>query len=194
MGFDFFVITRLRSQSHFKFPVETSDYYFGLNSSAKFNLFNQNFSSRLRFAHISSHVVDGLADSITLYKTPFVYSREFIDLSLALQYSFLRPYIGFWYVFSTKPKNVSKINPEIGFDFDYKLCDKFSLVGGYDFKVLGVNDVSAGANSAQIGIKAFGDKDYGISLNYYYFAGRSIHGMFYDEKDKYSAIGFEIKY
>lgn len=194
LGFDFFIITRLRSQSNFKFPVETSDYFFGLNSTSKFKLFGENMSARLRFAHISSHLVDGLADSLTFRKEPFVYSREFIDLTFAWDLTNFRPYLGATYIYSTKPKNISAIIPQLGFDFDYKFCSNLSAIGGYDFKLIGVSDVFAGSNAMQVGVKLNTEKSFGISLNYYYFSGRSIHGMFYDSKDNYSAIGFELIY
>ncbi|HYF01921.1 MAG TPA: hypothetical protein VEC36_00985, partial [Patescibacteria group bacterium] len=95
-GVDFYTFTRLRSEGNFKFPVETSDYYFGVNFSSSSLRDSKKYydeesdrtyevgfkpSLRLRLAHISSHLVDGLADtSGKLEKKPFVYSREFADL------------------------------------------------------------------------------------------------------------------
>jgi hypothetical protein len=109
-GTDFFTYTHLRSEGNFKFPVETSDYFFGINFSAKKSLEDIELSSRLRIAHISSHLVDGYAYKDRFYKEPFVYSREFSDLVLAAKYSGLRGYFGWQVLFSKIPKNFSLNN------------------------------------------------------------------------------------
>lgn len=211
---EFMTWTRLRSQSNFKFPVESSDYYFGLNYTfiAEVNE-NQSFDGRFRFAHISSHIVDGyLKDTNTLSVNPFVYSREFIDITLAYSFKqnynyFYRIYGGFNTVFSRRPKDANIIIPNIGFDgfkeiivipySNYQKKVNIDFVFGYDFKLIGFNDIYTGVNSFQTGLKFnFPGTAYtkGIGINYYLYDGKSIHGMFYNQRDSYSGIGFQIYY
>ncbi len=83
-GADFFTYTRARSESDFKFPVETIDYLFGINGGYKYKTEKKEWGARLRFSHISAHLVDGYYDSETQTwldnRQPFVYSREFFEL------------------------------------------------------------------------------------------------------------------
>jgi len=195
VGADFFILSRLRSEGRLKFPVETADYFFGVNTSSNIKLLNELFSTRLRLAHISSHLIDGYSDSSKFWKAPFIYSREFVDLVIAYNNKYLRPYIGCSYIFSTQPKSVSKFVPEFGFDFNHEMCSFLGVSGGYDLKVVGGENLSSVvSNSIQTGLDFILSKNIKLSLNYYYYSGYSIHGMFYDSKDKYSGFGFEIKY
>ncbi len=83
-GADFFTYTRARSEDNFKFPVETVDYLFGVNGSYKSKIEQNEWGARLRFSHISAHLVDGYYDSESESwlngREPFVYSREFFEL------------------------------------------------------------------------------------------------------------------
>ena len=199
VGGDFFILSRLRSAGKMKFPVETSDFYFGLNGSANFRLFEKNFSARLRIAHISSHLVDGYTnqknDTTFFLQEPFVYSREFVDLVIAWNYEYFRPYFGATYIFSTIPKNVNKIVPQIGFDFQVPIYKFVDAVGGYDFKLQGSDTLAnCGMNSIQAGILFNISKNIGISFNYYFYSGYSIHGMFYNQKEHYNGFGMQINY
>ncbi|MCX8011222.1 MAG: hypothetical protein N3A61_08720, partial [Ignavibacteria bacterium] len=85
LGTEFFTWTRLKSQSNFKFPVLTVDYFFGLYFTNRMKLLDYEFQSRLRLSHISAHLADGQYDNDNNQWTdslkPFVYSREFIELS-----------------------------------------------------------------------------------------------------------------
>ena len=105
-------------------------------------------------------------------------------------------YIGCNSIFSSLPRDANRFVPQIGFDFKYPLLnDNIDIVGGYDLKLIGTdNAVDIGCNSIQAGVRFNLSKNIGISLNYYYYSGYSIHGMFYDEKDKYQGIGIEINY
>ncbi len=195
IGGDFFTYTRLRSETNFKFPVETSDYYFGINSAANFKLFEQDFSSRLRLAHISSHLVDGYSIAGKFLKSPFSYSREFIDLSLALnkQSELLdyRIYTGFIYVYHTLPIDVNTFIPYIGVDFSKNIIKEIAISGGLDLRK-GESDIVNIASQLGFNIKLY--KEFGIFLGYYKYFGSSVHGMFYKEKDNYDGIGFQIIY
>lgn len=192
LGTDFFTYTRLRSEGRMKFPVETSDYFFGLNSSLKSNLFDEDFTARLRVAHISSHLVDGYSKNGEFWKLPEIYSREFIDLTVAYESNSLRPYLGLTSVFSTIPDNINHFIPEIGVDYSYNILDWMRLETGYDFKLGGFDNTYSGINAFQLGILFETSNNTGIELNYYYYSGLSMHGMFFTEKDKYSGIGFQV--
>jgi hypothetical protein len=195
IGGDFFTYTRLRSETNFKFPVETSDYYFGINSAVKFRLFENNFSSRLRIAHISSHLVDGYSKDGIFFKQPFVYSREFVDWSLAFnkQTNLIdyRIYAGATFVFATTPDSLNQFIPYLGIDFNRKIIDNIEFSGGMELRKGEFDKLNV---SAQLGLNFKFFKDFGIFLGYYKYNGSSIHGMFYDKIDNYDGIGFQIIY
>jgi hypothetical protein len=189
-GTDFFTFTRLRSEGNLKFPVETSDYFFGINTSTQLQL-QFPVSFRLRIAHISSHLVDGMAIDTIFTRKPYVYSREFADLVIAFGISH-RIYFGFTGVFSTQPKNVQKIIPQFGIDWKEPLTRDLDLRAGYDFKLNGYEGVNYGNNSAQIGIEYNSYDIYGLGLYIYYYSGKSIHGMFIRDYDNYFGTGFQV--
>jgi hypothetical protein len=191
-GADFFTYTRLRAENHFKFPVETSDYFFGINSSFKGSLLNHDISARLRIAHISSHLVDGLSQEGKFAKNPFVYSKEFIDLVAAIQLKNFRIYAGSYFTFSKKPNDIDVLMPQLGFDYSYEIHHNLDIVLGYDFKLIGINGKSSGINSLQAGIKLNTSEHSGILLSTFFYDGKSIHGMFFRDNDSYFAIGFNI--
>jgi hypothetical protein len=195
IGGDFFTYTRLRSENNFKFPVETSDYYFGINSAIKFQAFEQDFGSRLRIAHISSHLVDGFSKNGTFSKMPFVYSREFVDFSLAYygksKHLPFRIYGGGVYVFSTTPGNLNELIPYIGLDFTKKIINHFELSGGLDIRKGESNLTNV---AAQLGVNMKFFKNFGIFVGYYKYSGSSMHGMFFDNFDNFNGVGFQIIY
>jgi len=203
-GGDFFILSRLRSEGKFKFPVETSDFFFGLNLTGE--IYN-NYSFRIRVSHISSHLIDGYTtynniDKVASFiQEPFVYSREFVDLIFAYKMKYFRPYLGGTTIFSTIPKNINKFVPQIGFDVEYHLFSNFDIVVGYDAKLINVyedafnkNSISSISNSAQIGLKYKLSNNTGLSFNFYYYSGLSIHGMFYDIKENYIGYGIQFSY
>lgn len=192
-GADLFTFTKLRKESDFKFPVETIDYLFGLNYSLKYAKPDYDFiySMRVRLSHISAHLVDGFADSNLFKKTPFVYSREFFDISFAIETDFIRLYLSSDFIFHTIPDVFSSMNPHIGFDFHYPVSI-FELIGGYDFKLSQINDKSFKAHSAQLGFSYKLSKIISFFLGAYYYSGNSIHGMFFNDTDDYFGLGFQF--
>jgi len=196
-GTDFFTFTRLRSKGRMKFPVETSDYFFGINFSNKFKYKGMNMSSRLRVSHISSHLVDGLSDDGVFQKMPFVYSREFVDFVLAADIKGFRPYAGVDFVFSTKPKDVNAIIPQFGIEFPLKKLktatrDFLDLKLSYDFKLGGYENIYLPVHSVQLTCLFLTNDKMGIALNLNGYTGPSMHGMFYKETDRYISTGFQI--
>ncbi len=192
LGGDFFTYTRLRSEGRFKFPVETSDYFFGINASGKTQLLENRFDWRVRLSHISSHLVDGYSKNGIFNKPPFVYSREFIDAVGATYYKDVRFYAGLTYIFSTLPKNISKVNPQFGFDSEQKFYKNLYASYGADFNISSIKRKYELNSSAQIGVVFKSTMKTGIGLYYYIYNGWSIHGMFYDEKLSNSGIGFQL--
>ena len=192
-GTDWFTYTRLRTEGNMKFPVETSDYFFGINSSAKTKLCGLDLYGRLRLAHISSHIVDGLATGDSLRVMPFVYSREFAELTAAVVYRGIRPYLGLTYVFSHQPKAVDELILQAGVDYTNEIFCNLYFISGIDFRLPGLNQVES-AFSFQAGLLLRTSDKVGVMINYSRFTGRSIHGMFYNSDDNYSAIGFQVVY
>ncbi len=190
VGTDFFTYTRLRSEGKFKFPVETSDYFFGVNSSFIYDLAEYRLSCRVRLAHISSHLVDGLSDEGIFEKAPFTYSREFFDLILAAEKDGLRVYLGGSFIFSTIPDNVDKIVPQFGADYEIKLYKYIDFSVGCDYKFYGSESVGQGA--LQAGLKLKTSERVAVFLGCYYYDGINVHGMFYDELDSYFGCGFQL--
>lgn len=193
IGVDFFTLTLLRYESNFKFPVETTDFYFGINST--FYLKTQtrgNYSFRIRIAHISSHLSDGLSVDSIFTKRPFIYSREFLELVGCLDIEEFRVYLGGGYIFSTLPKDVVKFVPQVGFDYEVGLRKWLKFLIGVDFKATGYNSRYYLSSSIQATFlfHQLVDKGFGIALNY--FDGKNIHGMFYKEGDSYFALGFQL--
>jgi hypothetical protein len=193
-GTDFFTFTRLRSEGGFKFPVETSDYFFGINFSAIRKLDLIELSSRLRIAHISAHLVDGYATGDTFHKPPFVYSREFTDLVLAAKYDIVRFYFGWQMIFSTIPKDFEINNYQLGFDLKQPVLSFVDLIGGYDLRLIGIDSQYSTVHSLQAGLYVSMSERAGISIDYNYYEGKSIHGLFYKDKDIYSSLGFRVIY
>ncbi len=195
IGADFFTYTRLRTAGNFKFPVETSDYYFGLNTCFSDFLFNSKMQYRVRFAHISSHLVDGLADSVTFRREPFVYSREFIDIAGAYEvFDNFRLYAGVNILYSTKPKDFLLLHPQIGCDYEYPILDFLSLEAGYDFKFAGIKQAMHPVHASQFALRFNTENNIGILLSTYYYSGKSLHGMFFNETDDYFAFGFQVMF
>lgn len=191
MGADFMTYTRLRSEGSLKFPVETSDYWFGFNFSYKPAAEDNYLSHRLRVAHISSHLVDGLAKDTVLSRTPFVFSREFVDYTAAYNFGDCRVYAGLNYIFSTKPKEVKALEINAGADGMYPLADKWKIQAGYHFRLTGAEKYS-GQHAGQAGLLFESSKGRGIMLSAYYFSGMDIHGMFFRERTEYVGLGFQV--
>jgi hypothetical protein len=192
LGTDFFTFTRLRSEGNFKFPVETSDYFFGVNATTAGMIDGTKYFARLRVAHISSHMVDGLAHDSILSSLPFIYSREFVDLTGAVPIGDLRFYLGLTYVFSKLPKITNAFVPECGFDANYAINGRMDFVGGYDFKLTGYDNKYFGVHSAQAGILFKTSGNLGLMIDMSIYEGKSMHGMFFMDNDSYVAIGFQV--
>jgi hypothetical protein len=224
-GSEFFTLTRLRSEVNFRFPVETTDFYFGVNASFQAPLSHDGWwlLGRLRVAHISSHLVDG----VDTFRQTFVYSREFVDAVLAAEWRqrgrTSRVYAGANTLFHTIPENFGAVMPQIGFDVqDYTVLAAFAALfeqpsvnqdsqsaqsiasawlersigisAGYDLKLTTINGVTSAIHTAQAGLRFGAPSAPGVFAGVYWYEGKSLHGMFYNERDSYVALGFQIDF
>ncbi len=195
VGADFFTYSRLRRESNFKFPVETADYYFGANAAYVGKLGGSRIQSRLRIAHISSHLVDGYSEDSEFWFEPFVYSREFVDFLAAitvLDGFENRVYLGGTYIFSTAPDDFDPVVPQAGFDFEYPIWKSINIAAGYDFRLVGAAGRSIGTSALEGGILWRTSDFAGIAFNVNYYSGASMHGMFYKCRDSFTSVGFRI--
>lgn len=204
-GVDLMTYTRLRSEGRFKFPVETTDYFFGINSAIRFkengksffgDLFDGDEQIRLRVSHISSHLIDGYTDDWIFKSSPFVYSREFVDIMYRPgKINNFAPYLGLNYIFSTIPHNINKVEFQTGFDYSTQISSSnLDFVFGYNFALRGFDKVYSGVNSAQTGFKYNFSKNRAIFIGVYLYDGLSMHGMFFNQKDSYIGIGTQVYY
>ncbi len=198
-GADLFTWTLLKLEKNFHFPVDAVDYFFGVN----FGLYEKSkyydYGFRIRFSHISAHLVDGHYDKNNSQwignKLPRVYSREFVELIPFIKIETLRLYFGLTYLFHTDPIISNKLVYQIGFDYY-----RSDLITKNIFPFLGVdikydqNGSKSFNQSYHAGIK-FGNADSkGIKIYYSYLNGMSIHGEYFDSEESYSSIGINIDF
>ena len=198
IGADFFTYTVLRSEENFHFPVEASDYLFGINVNYVREMSAGQFQARLRVSHISAHLVDGsydAGDAAWRYGGPRVYSREFVDLVGAVGRKHYRFYAGVQYLFHDDPPEVPNWSYQAGLEIFFgKLMGRFMHPYlAYDFRLVPVRVYSA-VHSVQGGIKIGRWQGPGLNLFFAYFSGNSIHGEFFDRRERYWAGGFTVDF
>jgi len=198
LGADFFTYTRARSEADFKFPVETIDYLFGLNGGYKYKTETKEWGARLRFSHISAHLVDGYYDSETDnwlndYQ-PFIYSREFFELIGYYKLYGVRLYGSFTYNIHIVPTVIN--NGVYGAGFDYYAVQlnlqTFTPYIGYDFELSGIEEAYFGNNIFTAGIKFGYPESRGFSIFTNYYSGKSVHGEFYNINEDYFTVGINL--
>lgn len=192
LGVDFFTLTRLRSEGNFKFPVETIDYWFGIYGTYVDNTLPLDI--RVRVAHISTHLVDGLADNGGVFTSqrPFVYSREFVEVLAGWTFGMLRPYAGMTYLWAVQPRRFARVVPQVGVDVRMPIGAGIQVAAGYDGKLVGIDGTYAAQHAAQVGIEWPAPSGVANSLNLYRYDGRSVHGMMMEQNDHYWAIGLQL--
>lgn len=197
VGADLFTFTKLNGEQEFHFPVDAVDYLFGLNAGYKYELKEYSYGFRFRLSHISAHFVDGHYDNTTAKwkgeRPPRVYSREFIEFFPFIKFGGLRTYAGFTYLFHVVPKDLGKGIYQIGMDYYFTNfnCNNFAPFAAYDFKLNKIGKYS-GTNSFSLGIKFGKAAGAGFSVALNYFNGKSVHGEYYDYRENYSAISFNL--
>jgi len=196
IGVDAFTYTRLRSETNLKFPVETVDYLFGINSTARrIYAEGRSLSVRVRLSHISAHLADGYADSNgILLQRPFVYSREYFDAIVAHEWTTpnIRIYGGGTVLLQVKqlPLPVGRIIPQVGVE---SCSDRSETVfAAYDLRIIRIDSTTQPVHSVQVGITMLHHHHVKLVLTGYYYAGYSMHGMFFNQRDEYTALGMQV--
>ncbi len=194
-GADFFTYTKLRGEKDFHFPVDAVDYLFGFNGAWEKEINGVEYSARLRFSHISAHMVDGHYVQSTKSwrdgRNPIVYSREFLELMPTIKLGDFRGYAGFTYLIHTTPSTIKKTILQAGAEIfpeelSYKSLYPFAA---FDWKVA---DEDKFSSTYMLGVK-FGNVDAGgLSILLTYYSGYDVHGEYYDERDEHFSVGFNI--
>ena len=210
-GVDFATYSLLRRSENFKFPVDAVDYLFGINASWKKMLNNDvlpfdEFSARARISHISAHFEDGhynadadqwLRQPEWLGTIPFTYSREFVNLVLALSSPGRRIYTGYQYLYHTLPDG---INPH-SFQAGAELATPCNTYLAADFKLLPIwqpslNETKGhrGTWNLQAGVRLnnLGLEKVRLACNYY--SGLSRQGMYFYHPENYTTAGIIIDF
>ena len=198
-GTDLYTYTLLRSQSDFHFPVDAVDYLFGFNFGYRTFLNDNEMGARLRISHISAHFVDGHYDKENeIWKDgrePIVYSREFFELISYYRFDDLRLYAGLTYIFSIDPADIGKDQYQLGIEYFANNLISSSLIPylAYDFRLLNIVQYT-GNNSLEAGIKYGYSEGRGISFFIRYYNGYNQHGEYFNLKEDFIALGFNLDY
>jgi hypothetical protein len=201
MGADFFTYTLLRGEENFRFPVDATDYFFGINFNYKRSVSFGSLSSRLRLSHISAHLVDGHYDNTNGewkdLRYPLIYSREFLDGVVACEpasmNNALRAYVGAIFLIHVVPQNLARLTSYAGAEWHHDVQKSVHCYVSYQATAIKISELSLRHN-IQLGGK-IGDWS-GRGLNAYmsYFSGYSIHGEYFDVKENYFALGFLLEF
>lgn len=203
IGADFFTFTRIESESGFHFPVDAIDYLFGINASTVYRTPERLYSARLRMSHISAHLVDGRYDKTEMaWKNgamPHVYSREFLDLVGASEFTSmtlpLRLYAGVQYLTHVDPRGLPRFSGQFGADVSSgsTIGTNITAYAAFDVRIMKIN-ATTGQTTIQTGLKFGRYRGRGINLFFTYFNGMSIHGEYYDVREEYGAVGMKIDF
>jgi hypothetical protein len=157
-------------------------------------------SARLRLSHISAHLVDGSYDKSTGEwregNLPHVYSREFVDIILAYEYSdLLRIYGGGQYIYHVDPADLRKFGLQAGLEAVWLdgLGRDIHVYVAYDIRLLD-SGVMRTAHGAQLGAKLGAWRGGGLNVFIAYYNGPSQHGEYYDRFWSYWGPGLNIDF
>ncbi len=208
-GIDFATFSLLAMEDSFKFPVDTIDYLFGISCSwiqpvDKNSLPFDEVSARLRIAHISAHFEDGhydktsgkwIGEEKSPFGIPFTYSREFINLVLALSSDDSRVYLGYQYLFHTIPDEIGRHSFQAGIELatpgNTYLAADFKLLPEWDDKQAKTNghrgtwNLQAGWRLAAVGLE-------NVRIACGYSTGISRHGMYFYETESFGSLGLIV--
>ena len=208
VGVDFGTFSLLNTAENFKFPVDTIDYLFGINATWKTPVdtgslpFNE-LSARLRLSHISAHFEDGHTDANGdwiqegPFEIPFTYSREFVNLTVALDSpEHHRIYAGYQYLYHSIPDNIAphsfQVGAEIATPGNTYIAADFKLLPIWRGSADGETDGYRGTWNLQAGIRLSAIGLDRVRLAYNYFSGMSRHGMYFYKPESYSTLGMIV--
>ncbi len=209
VGVDFGTYSRLKRTNEFKFPVDAVDYLFGVNASWK-KPFNSDmlpfdtFSAKVKLSHISAHFEDGhysagqwTTQSEWTGTIPFTYSREFVNIFLALSSPKHRVYAGYQYLYHTLPAG---INPHT-FQAGIELSTPGNTYIATDFKLLPVWQPSLKATrehrgtwNLQAGVHLNGIGLEKVRVVCDYYSGISPQGMYFYHPENFTTAGVIIDF
>jgi hypothetical protein len=164
-----------------------TDYMFGLNFSYKFF---DNWSSRLRLFHVSSH----LGDEFVLDNPDFERKNSsYEDLELMLSYSFnnFRFYGGGGYIVrSNSLVNLDPWRARIGMEYRYPLSKPdMDLLFAINLDVKERTDWRL-ARSVMAGVAFLKSDTREVRFMANYYRGNSIQGQFFEDTLEYLGLGF----
>jgi hypothetical protein len=206
IGVDFGTFSELRREWNFKFPVNAADYIFGINMSYRSPLTKSlDLTGRFRLSHISAHLVDGRFVEGDWFEglTPFVFSREFIAMMVALSGEYGRVYLGYEFLFNTLPRNISCSSYQVGIEVYYA---NFPVRMFYPFIAVDVRLVPiwrqalakskgyGGATNIQAGVKLNAIGKRGLRLVFNHYGGLEFRGMYLGRYISEQSIGFLIDF
>lgn len=200
-GADFFTWTSLRQAADFHFPVDAVDYLFGVNISHVSRFDEQSaLTARLRFSHISAHLVDGSYDKIggawRDRRLPRVYSREFLDLVVAYERnSAYRVYAGALYLVHVDPPHLGRFAPHGGIEvYPISFADgNVTPYVAYDGWLVDIGAYAA-SHSVQAGVCIGRWGGRGVNLFLSWFSGNSEHGEYHDLRWTTWGYGFTVTF
>jgi len=167
-----------------KFPLASSDGLVGIYGEAA----RGPWAYQLRYTHISAHLSDGLFG----VRTPFVYTREFIQLRTALQLGYFRPYAGYQFLTHTAP-DLPRHSLQLG---GYEILPAhYGIVHPYfgaDIRIRNAQEGTTfelGAGAALL--SHLGTPPILITANY--LKGHDLRGQFYFEQTEKWTFGLDLQ-
>ncbi len=201
VGADFFTFSNLRSESNFKFPVDAIDYFFGINLNFQSNVSkDRRVSARFRLSHISSHLQDGhVYERTDTIFTPFVFSKEFVDLSAIYEFDaskklLLRAQGGLNYIFHSIPDEISPLSGQLGLEARYFLTDILSIYISNEVTIAKVSESTNANENLETGISLGSKNSRGITVYFNYYDGQDFRGQYYGSYLNTKGIGMKLKF
>jgi len=196
-GVDFFTYSFLERKKDFKFPVVAIDYLFGVNAGYKINANNFNYGLRFRMSHISAHFVDGHYDikkdqwKDLVY--PFVFSKEFFELTPFYEKRNLRIYSTITIIYHIKPTGLGKDAYQIGGEYFLPniISNNIGLYLSGDLKLTHLDDYNL-SFCFQSGLKFGNMTSKGASIYFQFYTGKNIHGELLNLNVNKSSLGINF--
>lgn len=198
-GLEFYTLTLLKRESEFRFPVIAVDYLFGGYFVFYHRERTLDWVNRLRVSHISAHLVDGNFDKIKNewleHRTPFTYSREFIQWTSLFIYRELKLYFDAIYLFHSIPQ--WKFNTITGLGSEITIFNfpeiRTNIFSGFDLKFQKIisNKFEVNKNFS-VGF-IIGNRNLNhLRIAYQFYDGYHLHGQFFNKSLKQSFINISL--
>lgn len=199
IGASFFSYGYITSVKENRLKVDALDGFFGGHIVYTSSIHNTPWQLRLRLMHQSAHMVDGRFDKYTETwvdgKFPISYTRDQAELTTMHHFGKTRLGGGAGIVWLRRPDEVSPYHVFLTADrLFYSSADGFMhLYGGYFLRGEDSSSFTL-SHSLTAGVK-FGEwNGKGIRLIFQYFNGLNFFGEYFDERLKYSSVGFSFDF